>query len=117
MGVFALFTCMFSLVISARFLLIIVSRLFLHYYCESYFGLILLQIVMRLGIILQQWDVSATTRSDSCSGKTLTKPVKTKTKTKNKQSSTEVSKLSMLQKRHESEKNVVDSIRNSFINR
>lgn len=108
---------MFSYVISARFLLVIVSRLFLHYYCESYRGFILLQIVIRLGIILQQWDISATTRSGSCSGKTLTKPVKTKTKTKNKQSSTEVCKLSMLQKRHESEKNVVDSIRNSFINR
>lgn len=74
-------------------------------------------ICIRLGIILQQWDVSAKTRSDSCSGKTLTKPVKTKTKTKNQQSSKEVCTLSMLQKRHESEKTVVDSIRNSFINR
>lgn len=74
-------------------------------------------ICIRLGIILQQWDVSAKTRSDSCSGKTLTKPVKTKTKTKNQPSSKEVCTLSMLQKRHESEKTIVDSIRNSFINR
>lgn len=66
--------------------------------------------------ILQQLDLSATIRSEPCTGKAPKKPIKTKTKVKPQKIRTEVHELSMLQKRHESEKTVVDSIRNSFTN-